>query len=576
MGSNNGKQDGSKENNKRRTTFRRILQASSRQPKGTSRPVSYAGINQYYEEHHHHNSTRPMSMINVVPCGNLERRISNHNHNITANEIEADVKPILRSSSQSITTNEFSEQTSSTNEDDIERTMTNNSIRFDENDWKSYIPLTLEQVKSITILKDLIYERINPELIHILNRLIQIQNVDEHERFLNWFFNEIEYCLDSIDDDGSYCHKPLLLYSIEQDRFDCTKYLLEHHLLPSKLDINTINEQGRHCLLMLSHKNGPVDLIKYLLKHHLSCLDTNKIDLNSYSSLHHACRHFNLSLCEILLPYTNKQTLQIENSELHTPLDYWLECLCSLKKLKPTHIQYNIDDLRLNHILDNSTDYHGNIYFLQAIIDRGGQLTKFPLRYIRSILPQLSFEQKLYYVDHHVNICCILYKNRLSTLMHNYDEFKTSVQASEILTELIFSLGTVQVEIQNRLAENACSQLEQALKIKQNELLQSTLRALYGKFFRLFECIYNNPDVNVKNFHFEHIFRHVWIYWKEPVNAFIQQSKGKSVSLKAICRKKLFQRIMNYPNDIQNLPINSFLKQYIAFNNQFFVVQRKF
>ncbi|CAF5110927.1 unnamed protein product, partial [Rotaria socialis] len=74
-GSNNGKQDGSKENNKRRTTFRRILQTSSRQPNGTSRPVSYAGINQYYEEHHHHhhNSTRPMSMINVVPFGNLER-----------------------------------------------------------------------------------------------------------------------------------------------------------------------------------------------------------------------------------------------------------------------------------------------------------------------------------------------------------------------------------------------------------------------------------------------------------------------------------------------------------------------
>jgi ankyrin repeat protein len=120
-----------------------------------------------------------------------------------------------------------------------------------------------------------------------------------------------------IDDDNNYSHKPILIRSIEQDRFDCTRYLLEHHLLPSKLDINTINDQGRHCLLMLSHKNSPVDLIKYLLTHHLSCLDTNKIDLNNYSSLHHACRHFNLPLCELLLPYTNKQILQIENSELH-------------------------------------------------------------------------------------------------------------------------------------------------------------------------------------------------------------------------------------------------------------------
>jgi hypothetical protein len=449
-----------------------------------------------------------------------------------------------------------------------------NFLRSNENDWKFYIPFTLEKIRTITILKDLIYERINTELIHILNRLIRLEKTDEHQGFLNWFFNEIEHYMYSIDD----CHKPLLLRSIEQDRFDCTKYLLEHQLLPSKLDINTINDQGRHCLLMLTHKNGPVDLIKYLLTHHLSCLDINKIDLNKYSSLHHACRHFNLSICELLLPYTNKQILQNENSELHTPLDYWLECLYSLKKLKPTHIQYDTDTLRLDYLLNtNNNNFHSNIYFLQTIINRGGQLTKLPLRYIRSILPQLTYEQKLLYVDHHVNLCCILYKNRLSTLIHDYDQFKISIQASEILTEFIYALGTVQVEIQNRLAENACSiDKDHLVKLKEHELLQLTMRMLYGKFFRLFECIYNNPDVNVKNFYFEHIFRRVWIYWKEPVKAFIKQAKEKNLSLKSICRVELFKRLINYPGDIQNLPINSFLKQFLAFNNQFFVVQRKF
>ena len=304
----------------------------------------------------------------------------------------------------------------------------------------------MEKLHTIPVLKDLIYECINTELIHILNRFIRLENTPGYEGFHSWLFDEIEYYMHSIDDDNNYSHKPLLLRSIEQDRFDCTKYLLENHLLPSKLDINTINDQGRHCLLMLSHKNGPVDLVKYLLTNHLSCLDTNKIDLNNSSSLHHACRHFNLPLGELLLPYTTKQILQIENSELHTPLDYWIECLCSLKKLKPTHLQYHIDSLRLEYLLDNS-NLISNIYFLQSIINRGGQLTKIPLRYIRSILPQLTFEQKLSYIDHHVHICCLLYKNRLSTLIHDYDQFKISIQAGEILTEFIYALGTVQVEI---------------------------------------------------------------------------------------------------------------------------------
>lgn len=65
MGSSNGKQNVEKENNKRRLHFRRIFQTNN-----TPRPVSYAGINQYYEEQHI--STRPMSMVDVGPIDNLE------------------------------------------------------------------------------------------------------------------------------------------------------------------------------------------------------------------------------------------------------------------------------------------------------------------------------------------------------------------------------------------------------------------------------------------------------------------------------------------------------------------------
>ncbi|CAF1574773.1 unnamed protein product [Adineta steineri] len=151
-----------------------------------------------------------------------------------------------------------------------------------------------------------------------------------------------------------------------------------------------------------------------------------------------------------------------------------------------------------------------------------------------------------------------------------------SIQAGEILTEFIYALGTVQVEIQSRLAQNACSTKDHSLKNKEHDLLQSTMRMLYGKFFRLFECIYNNPDVDVKNFHFEHIFRRVWIYWKEPVKMFIKQSKEKNLLLKSMCRVAFFKRLNNYPYDIQNLPISSSLKQYLAYDNRFFIVQRKF
>ena len=112
----------------------------------------------------------------------------------------------------------------------------------------------------------------------------------------------------------NYEHKSLIISSIEQDRYDCLRYLLDHQLLPSKLDINTMNDQGRHCLLMLAHKNGPIDILEHLLTGHFSCLDTNKLDFNQYSSLHHSCRHFNLPISQLLLSHTNKRLLQIENS----------------------------------------------------------------------------------------------------------------------------------------------------------------------------------------------------------------------------------------------------------------------
>ena len=114
------------------------------------------------------------------------------------------------------------------------------------------------------------------------------------------------------------------------------------------------------------------------------------------------------------------------------------------------------------------------------------------------------------------------------------------------------------------------------LPTKEHETLQMNMRMLCFKFFRLFQCIYNNPDVNVKNFHFEHIFRRVWIYWKEPIRVFIAQCREKNSSLKSICRILLFKRLIHYPASIQHLPINPSLKQFIAFDNQFFVVQRKF
>ena len=127
-----------------------------------------------------------------------------------------------------------------------------------------------------------------------------------------------------------------------------------------------------------------------------------------------------------------------------------------MKKLKPTHIQHHSDSLRLDCLL-NDADYHAHVVFFQSLINHGGQLTKYSFRYIRSILPHLTFEQKLSYVDHHINLCCTLYKNRLSTLIRDFDNLKISIQAGETLTECIYALGMIQLDVQNRLATHTCS-----------------------------------------------------------------------------------------------------------------------
>ncbi|CAF2903782.1 unnamed protein product [Rotaria sp. Silwood2] len=655
MGCNNGKQNNEKGNNKRQSPLKKVLHFQSRRKSNAPRPVSYAGTDQHHEQHNR--SVRPLSMFDALPFFDLEISEISHLINLldkmfciflsikerpnydvdnqnqaTSERNTSSHFTTIRSSetNESITTgntrylirfkvkllyfliisgNSFNqatvilryEQRCQTDDDLFIINKSNQSLldrndndnnSFDENNWKCHTPLTLEKIRTMPILKDIVYQYVNEELFHILNRLLRFEKDDENEEFLEWFFDELEYLMHSLDDNKQYEHKSLLLSSIEQDRYDCMKYLLEHQLLTSKLDINRINDQGRHCLLMLSHKNGPIDPIKYLLTHHLSCLDTNKLDLNKFSSLHHACRHFNLQLCELLLPHTSKKLLQMENSELHTPLDYWIECLCSLKKLKPTNIQHHSGILRLDYLL-NDTDYRSNILFFQKIINHGGQLTKIPIRYMRSVLPILTFEQKLSYVDHHISLCCTLYKNRLSTLIRDYDNLKISIQAGEILTEFIYALGTVQLEVQNRIAahsytsiyetaiqsiyrENNSENSNNQLKFKEHNALQSTMRILYFKFFRLFQCIYNNPDVSVKKFHFEHIFRRVWAYWKEPVKAFIVQCKEKNSSLKSICRILLFKHLIHYPADIQHLPINLSLKQFVAFDNPFFIIERKY
>jgi hypothetical protein len=71
MGCNNGKQNGEKGNNKKRTIIKKVLRFQSRRSSNPPRPVSYAGINnQNHGEHE--SSIRPLSMFDAVSFHNLE------------------------------------------------------------------------------------------------------------------------------------------------------------------------------------------------------------------------------------------------------------------------------------------------------------------------------------------------------------------------------------------------------------------------------------------------------------------------------------------------------------------------
>ena len=70
MGSNHGKQHSKKDNNKNRLNIKKVLRFQSFRTSKLSRPVSYAGTNQYYEEHNI--STRPLSMYDAVLLPNSD------------------------------------------------------------------------------------------------------------------------------------------------------------------------------------------------------------------------------------------------------------------------------------------------------------------------------------------------------------------------------------------------------------------------------------------------------------------------------------------------------------------------
>ncbi|CAF5222005.1 unnamed protein product, partial [Rotaria magnacalcarata] len=69
----------------------------------------------------------------------------------------------------------------------------NDTDSIDENNWKYYIPFTLEKIRTTPLLKDLIFQYVNYEICYALNRLFRFENHDENEEFLEWFFDEVEY-----------------------------------------------------------------------------------------------------------------------------------------------------------------------------------------------------------------------------------------------------------------------------------------------------------------------------------------------------------------------------------------------
>ncbi|CAF1056225.1 unnamed protein product [Didymodactylos carnosus] len=468
-------------------------------------------------------------------------------------------------------------------------------------EWKSYTPFTLEKLHQNSKLKEYLIKQSNDEYQYILEKLLKEScNSDDQILFSDWFLDEIEFNLRQMEETNQKELPPILTRTIEDDQFDCMNYILDKHLLPNKFDINKTNDQGRHCLLMLTHKNDDVQHIKYLIDTY-PYLDKNKYDLNRFSCLHHSCRHFNLDVSLILLPYLNKEILQLENSECHTPLDYWFECLCSLKKRKtcssPTPNNY------LTSLSDNSNKTDTNEYFKQCLcflqngFNKGGQLSKMPASYLRSSLKPLSLINRLQRIEHYVTLWCLLYKNRLSTLLIDYDHIQVSIKAGEILTELAYVLIEVhdhlvydeyrnfyehmlqrfysnQQETENNddNQNNQQNSIDTTVHKKQFEQDKNNMQLLYFKFFRLFECIYNNPDVSVNKFHFQHIFRRAWIHWKTRVELFTKSNREKQQTLKMFCRKSIFKCIKHYPGDIKSLPISNSLKRFLAYDNQFFLI----
>jgi len=71
MGCNHGKQYAEKENNKRRSSIKKVLRFSSRRSSNPLRPVSYAGINNQHSGEHDI-STRPLSMFDAGSYHDLQ------------------------------------------------------------------------------------------------------------------------------------------------------------------------------------------------------------------------------------------------------------------------------------------------------------------------------------------------------------------------------------------------------------------------------------------------------------------------------------------------------------------------
>ncbi|CAF1638772.1 unnamed protein product, partial [Adineta ricciae] len=206
MGCNNGKQhdeQGNQNNNSsKRSSIKKVLRFQKRRASKTSRPLSYTDSSPPHEEYDF--PIRPVSMfVNLelkTLTNGLNQPISNPNNLSRSTSTESIRTELSHNDQRSLTAH--SQQTY---EIEINLSITTNVQEtttevVDENSWKYYIPLTFEKVSTIALLKDLVYSRVNNELLHILNRL----KSDESEDFVEWFFDELEYFMSSYDDDCNY------------------------------------------------------------------------------------------------------------------------------------------------------------------------------------------------------------------------------------------------------------------------------------------------------------------------------------------------------------------------------------